>query len=66
MHPAMPVHILASGIAADILINEAGITNDASLSKKNRDAALYPNHESIFNVAQPFVEGTVDTAGFSS
>src|SRR5690606_10626054 len=56
----MAEHIAADGHAVDILINNAGITRDATfrkLDKANWDAVLRTNLDSAFNVTKPFIDG---------
>lgn len=51
------------GVQIDILINNAGITRDASLGKlgkENWDAVLRTNLDSIFNMTEPFYGGMVE------
>lgn len=59
----MAEHIAADGHAVDILINNAGITRDATfrkLDKANWDAVLRTNLDSAFNVTKPFIDGMVE------
>ncbi|RMX08298.1 acetoacetyl-CoA reductase [Corticibacter populi] len=59
---AMANQVFADGHEVDILINNAGITRDASfrkLSKEAWDAVLRTNLDSLFNVTKPFIDGMV-------
>lgn len=51
------------GNQVDILINNAGITRDASfrkLSKPNWDAVIHTNLDSMYNMTKPFCEAMMD------
>lgn len=57
---ALADRIEADGHEVDILINNAGITRDATLrklSKENWDAVLRTNLDSAYNVTKPFIDG---------
>lgn len=59
----MAGRIHGDGHAVDILINNAGITRDATfrkLSKEHWDAVLRVNLDSMFNVTKPFIEGMLE------
>ncbi len=59
----MAERIAADGHAVDILINNAGITRDATfrkLSKENWDAVLRVNLDSMFNVTKLFIDGMLE------
>lgn len=60
---AMADRIQADGHVVDILINNAGITRDATfrkLSKENWDAVLRTNLDSAYNVTKPFIDGLLE------
>lgn len=51
------------GHRVDVLINNAGITRDASFRKMRKvdwDAVMHTNLDSLFNVTKPFVDGMVE------
>jgi len=55
--------VRADGHAVDVLINNAGITRDASFRKMRKvdwDAVMHTNLDSLFNVTKAFVDGMVD------
>lgn len=57
---ALADRIEADGHEVDILINNAGITRDATLrklSKENWDAVLRTNLDSAYNMTKPFIDG---------
>lgn len=60
---AMAEQIKGDGHVVDILINNAGITRDATLrklDKPNWDAVLRTNLDSVFNVTKPFLDGMLE------
>ncbi|WP_027015685.1 acetoacetyl-CoA reductase [Comamonas composti] len=60
---AMARQIQADGHAVDIVVNNAGITRDATLrklSKDNWDAVLRVNLDSMFNVTKTFLDGMLE------
>lgn len=59
---AMAAAVRRDGFRVDILVNDAGITQDATLRKMDKrewDAVLRTNLDSMFNVTKPFVESMV-------
>jgi len=59
----MADRIHADGHQIDILVNNAGITRDATLhklEKKNWDAVLRVNLDSVFNVTKPLIDGMIE------
>lgn len=57
---AMASRLHGAGIEVDILVNDAGITRDATFRKMDKaqwDAVLRTDLDSMFNVSKPFVEG---------
>jgi len=55
--------VLAEFGAVDVLVNNAGITRDASfmkLAKADWDAVLRTNLDSMFNLTKPFLPGMVE------
>ncbi|WP_035058708.1 acetoacetyl-CoA reductase [Andreprevotia chitinilytica] len=60
---ALAAQITADVGPVDVLVNNAGITRDASfkkLDKVNWDAVIKTNLDSIFNVTKQFVDGMAD------
>lgn len=60
---AMAKSIIGDGHYVDILINNGGITRDATfrkMSKVDWDAVLRTNLDSMFNVTKPFAESMVE------
>src|SRR5690625_4741438 len=56
---ALAARVFDDGHTVDVLVNNAGITRDATLrnlSKIDWDAVLRTNLDSMFNVSKPFVE----------
>ncbi len=59
----MAARIAADGHQVDIVVNNAGITRDATLRKLGKDgwdAVLRTNLDSVFHVTKPFVDSMVD------
>jgi acetoacetyl-CoA reductase len=59
----MAERIAGDGHVVDILINNAGITRDATfrkLTKENWSDVLHVNLDSMFNVTKPFIDGMVE------
>lgn len=57
---ALAARLAADGIAIDILVNDAGITRDATFRKMDKaqwDAVMRTDLDSMFNVTRPFVDG---------
>lgn len=57
---SMAARLHADGVEVDILVNDAGITRDATFRKMDKpqwDAVLRTDLDSMFNVSKPFVEG---------
>ena len=55
--------VRADGHVVDVLVNNAGITRDASFRKMRKvdwDAVMHTNLDSLFNVTKAFVDGMVD------
>lgn len=60
---AMAERIKADGHVVDILVNNGGITRDATFRKMSKidwDAVLRTNLDSMFNVTKPFAEGMAE------
>ena len=60
---AMATRLHAEGIGIDILVNDAGITRDATFRKMDKatwDAVLRTNLDSMFNVTRPFADGMAE------
>src|SRR5690554_3499046 len=60
---ALASRLQDAGIAVDILVNDAGITRDATFRKMDKamwDAVLRTDLDSMFNVSKPFVGGMAD------
>ncbi|MGY1457542.1 acetoacetyl-CoA reductase [Luteimonas sp. A534] len=60
---ALGARLQDAGIAVDILVNDAGITRDATFRKMDKakwDAVLRTDLDSMFNVSKPFVDGMAD------
>lgn len=60
---AMASRLHDAGIGVDILVNDAGITRDATFRKMDKaqwDAVLRTDLDSMFNVSKPFVEGMAE------
>lgn len=61
----MAERIQADGYHVDIIVNNAGITRDATfrkLSKENWDSVLRVNLDSMFHVTKPFIDGMLERA----
>ena len=59
---ALAARLHGDGIEVDILVNDAGITRDATFRKMDKaqwDAVLRTDLDSMFNVTKPFAEGMV-------
>lgn len=57
---ALAQAIQADGYTVDILINNAGITRDASFKKMSKvawDEVMNVNLDSMFNMTKPFIDG---------
>ena len=57
---AMAARLHADGVEVDILVNDAGITRDATFRRMDKaqwDAVLRVDLDSMFNVTKPFVDG---------
>ncbi|MGA0585544.1 acetoacetyl-CoA reductase [Dyella sp. KRB-257] len=55
--------VRADGHAVDVLVNNAGITRDATFRKMHKvdwDAVMHTNLDSLFNVTKAFIGGMVD------
>lgn len=60
---AMAARLHADGVQVDILVNDAGITRDATFRKMDKaqwDAVLRTDLDSMFNVSKPFVDGMAE------
>ena len=60
---ALAARLEEAGIAIDILVNDAGITRDATFRKMDKakwDAVLRTNLDSMFNVTRPFADGMAE------
>ena len=59
----MAARIAADGHQVDIVVNNAGITRDATLRKLGKDgwdAVLRTNLDSVFHVTKPFLDGMLE------
>lgn len=59
----MAARILADGHHVDVVVNNAGITRDATLrklSKENWDAVLRVNLDSVYHVTKPFIDAMLE------
>lgn len=59
---ALAKTIQADGYTVDILINNAGITRDASFKKMSKEAwddVMSVNLDSMFNMTKPFIDGMI-------
>jgi len=57
---AMAARLHGDGVEIDILVNDAGITRDATFRRMDKamwDAVLRTNLDSMFNVTKPFADG---------
>ena len=59
----MAARIAADGHQVDIVVNNAGITRDATLKKMTKDgwdAVLRTDLDSVFHVTKPFLDGMLE------
>ena len=60
---ALAARLQEAGIAVDILVNDAGITRDATFRKMEKsswDAVIRTDLDSMFNVSKQFVDGMAE------